>query len=76
VQNLNAEVITIGTEILLGRSRIQTRSHRANAARSGNQSLFMTSVGDNEERIANAIRYPVTGGNCDYLRRSRPTMTT
>lgn len=57
MQNLNAEVITIGTEILLGEITDTNSVYVARLLRDlGINLYFMTSVGDNEQRIANAIR--------------------
>jgi nicotinamide-nucleotide amidase len=56
VQNLNAEIITIGTEILLGEITDTNSVYIARALRDiGINLYFMTSVGDNEQRIADAI---------------------
>jgi nicotinamide-nucleotide amidase len=57
VQNLNAEIIAIGTEILLGEITDTNSVHIARVLRDlGINLYFMTSVGDNEKRIADAIR--------------------
>lgn len=56
-QELNAEVIAIGTEILLGDLTDTNSVFIARTLRDlGINLFFMTSVGDNEERIADAIR--------------------
>jgi nicotinamide-nucleotide amidase len=55
--NVNAEIIAIGTEILLGEITDTNSVHIARALRDiGVNVFFMTSVGDNEGRIADAIR--------------------
>jgi len=55
-QNLNAEIISIGTEILLGEITDTNSVYIARALRDlGINLYFMTSVGDNETRIANSI---------------------
>jgi nicotinamide-nucleotide amidase len=57
VQNLNAEIIAIGTEILLGEITDTNSVYIARALRDlGINLYYMTSVGDNEKRIAEAIR--------------------
>lgn len=56
-QELNAEVIAIGTEILLGDLTDTNSVFIARTLRDlGVNLFFMTSVGDNEKRIADAIR--------------------
>lgn len=56
-QDINAEIITIGTEILLGEIADTNSVYMAQALRDiGVNLYFMTSVGDNEQRIADAIR--------------------
>ncbi len=56
-QNVNAEIIAIGTEILLGEITDTNSVHIARALRDiGINLYFMTSVGDNEQRIADSIR--------------------
>lgn len=56
-QNVNAEIIAIGTEILLGEITDTNSVHIAQVLRNiGVNLYFMTSVGDNEQRIAEAIR--------------------
>lgn len=56
-QELNAEVIAIGTEILLGDLTDTNSVFIARTLRDlGINLFFMTSVGDNEKRIADAIR--------------------
>ncbi len=55
--NVNAEVITIGTELLLGEITDTNSVHIARTLRDiGVNLYFMTSVGDNEQRIADSIR--------------------
>jgi competence/damage-inducible protein CinA-like protein len=55
--NINAEIITIGTEILLGEITDTNSVYIARALRDiGVNLFFMTSVGDNEQRIASAIQ--------------------
>ncbi len=55
--NLNAEVIAIGTEILLGELTDTNSVFLARTLRDlGINLYYMTSVGDNEARIADAIR--------------------
>jgi len=56
-ENLNAEVISIGTEILLGELTDTNSVYIARVLRDlGINLYFMTSVGDNEGRIAQAIQ--------------------
>lgn len=56
-QNVNAEIITIGTEILLGELTDTNSVYMARALRDiGINLYYMTSVGDNESRIENALR--------------------
>lgn len=56
-ENLNAEVISIGTEILLGELTDTNSVYIAHVLRDlGINLYFMTSVGDNEQRIADAIQ--------------------
>jgi nicotinamide-nucleotide amidase len=56
-QELNAEVIAIGTEILLGDLTDTNSVFIARTLRDlGINLYFMTSVGDNEKRIADSIR--------------------
>ena len=56
-QELNAEVIAIGTEILLGELTDTNSVFIARTLRDlGINLFFMTSVGDNEKRIADAIK--------------------
>jgi len=56
-ENLNAEIIAIGTEILLGEIVDTNSVYIARSLRDiGVNLYFMTSVGDNERRIADAIR--------------------
>lgn len=60
-QNLNAEIIAIGTEILLGEITDTNSVYLARGLRDiGVNLYFMTSVGDNEGRIANSIRLALT----------------
>ncbi len=57
MQDLNAEVISIGTEILLGEITDTNSTHIARSIRDiGLNLYFMTTVGDNEIRIASAIQ--------------------
>lgn len=57
IENLNAEVISIGTEILLGELTDTNSVYIARVLRDlGINLFFMTSVGDNEQRIADAIK--------------------
>ncbi|NWF71337.1 MAG: CinA family nicotinamide mononucleotide deamidase-related protein [Chloroflexi bacterium] len=57
MHNLNAEIIAIGTEILLGEITDTNSVHIARVLRDlGINLYYMTSVGDNEKRIADAIR--------------------
>ena len=52
-QNLNAEIIAIGTEILLGEITDTNSVYIARVLRDiGINLYYMTSVGDNEKRIA------------------------
>jgi nicotinamide-nucleotide amidase len=56
-QNLNAEVISIGTEILLGELTDTNSVFIARVLRDlGINLYFMTTVGDNQGRIADAIK--------------------
>jgi nicotinamide-nucleotide amidase len=56
-QQVNAEIVAIGTEILLGEITDTNSVHIARVLRDiGINLYFMTSVGDNEQRIADAIR--------------------
>lgn len=56
VEHINAEVISIGTEILLGELTDTNSVYIARALRDLGINLFyMTSVGDNEQRIASSI---------------------
>lgn len=56
-QNVNAEIVAIGTEILLGEITDTNSVYLARVLRDlGINIYFMTSVGDNEQRIADAIR--------------------
>lgn len=56
-ENINAEIVAIGTEILLGEITDTNSVFIAKALRDiGINLFFMTSVGDNEIRIADAIR--------------------
>jgi nicotinamide-nucleotide amidase len=56
-QNVNAEVISIGTEILLGELTDTNSVFIARTLRDlGINLYYMVSVGDNEERIANTIQ--------------------
>jgi nicotinamide-nucleotide amidase len=62
--NVNAEIIAIGTEILLGEITDTNSVHIARALRDiGVNVFFMTSVGDNEGRIADAIRIALNRSN-------------
>ncbi|NWG15128.1 MAG: CinA family nicotinamide mononucleotide deamidase-related protein [Chloroflexi bacterium] len=55
--NINAEIIAIGTEILLGEITDTNSVHIARVLRDiGLNLYYMTSVGDNEKRIADCIR--------------------
>jgi competence/damage-inducible protein CinA-like protein len=55
--NVNAEIIAIGTEILLGEITDTNSVYIARSLRDiGVNLFFMTSVGDNEQRIASAIQ--------------------
>lgn len=56
-QNLNVEIISIGTEILLGEITDTNSAYIARAMRDiGVNVYYMVSVGDNENRITDAIR--------------------
>jgi nicotinamide-nucleotide amidase len=56
-ENINAEIVAIGTEILLGEITDTNSVFIAKALRDiGINLFFMTAVGDNEKRIADAIR--------------------
>lgn len=55
--NVNAEIIAIGTELLLGEITDTNSVYLAQQLRDlGINLFFMTSVGDNRQRIADAIR--------------------
>ncbi|MCY3836483.1 MAG: CinA family nicotinamide mononucleotide deamidase-related protein [Anaerolineaceae bacterium] len=57
LQNINAEIIAIGTELLLGELVDSNSAHIARVFRGiGINVYMMTTVGDNRERIAMAIR--------------------
>jgi nicotinamide-nucleotide amidase len=65
-QQVNAEVIAIGTEILLGEITDTNSVYIAQMLRGiGINLYFMTSVGDNERRIADAIR--IAMGRADIV---------
>jgi len=56
-QNLNAEIVSIGTEILLGELTDTNSVYIARVLRDiGINLFFMSSVGDNEKRITDAIK--------------------
>src|SRR5829696_7449619 len=56
-QNVNAEIVAIGTEILLGEITDTNSVFIARLLRDlGINVYYMTSVGDNQNRIADAIR--------------------
>jgi len=55
--NISAEIVTIGTEILLGEITDSNSAYLAQVLRDlGINVYYMSSVGDNEERIAQVIR--------------------
>ena len=57
LENVNGEVVAIGTEILLGEITDTNSVYLARALRDiGINLYYMTSVGDNETRIAATIR--------------------
>lgn len=57
VDNVTAEIISIGTEILLGEITDTNSVYMAQVLREyGINVYFMTSVGDNAQRIASAVR--------------------
>jgi nicotinamide-nucleotide amidase len=57
MRNVNAEIIVVGTEILLGEITDTNSVHLARELRDlGINLYFMTSVGDNTQRIADAVR--------------------
>ena len=57
VQHINAEILSIGTEILLGEITDTNSVHIARALRDIGISVYlMTSLGDNEMRITEAVR--------------------
>lgn len=61
---INAEIIAIGTEILLGEITDTNSVFIARVLRNiGINLYYMTSVGDNEERIADAIRIAMSRAN-------------
>ncbi|MEO8607636.1 MAG: CinA family nicotinamide mononucleotide deamidase-related protein [Chloroflexota bacterium] len=56
-ESINAEIVAIGTEILLGEITDTNSVYIARLLRDiGVNLYYMTSVGDNEQRIANAIK--------------------
>jgi len=56
-RHINAEIVAIGTEILLGELTDTNSVYLARALRDmGINLYFMTSVGDNEKRIESAVR--------------------
>ncbi len=56
VQNISAEILSIGTEILLGEITDTNSVHIARALRDTGINVYrMISLGDNEERIAGAV---------------------
>lgn len=56
-ENISAEIISVGTEILLGEITDTNSVHIARTMRDlGINVFFMTSVGDNEGRITDSIR--------------------
>lgn len=64
MENLNAEVISIGTEILLGEITDTNSVYIARVLRDlGINLYYMTSVGDNEKRIADAVRTALSRAN-------------
>lgn len=66
--NLNAEVISIGTELLLGELTDTNSVYIARMLRDlGINLYYMTTVGDNQERISNAI--------CAALSRAQVVIT-
>lgn len=57
MDHISAEIVTIGTEILLGEITDSNSAHIARTLRDvGINIFYMTSVGDNEERIAQVIQ--------------------
>ena len=65
-ENVNAEIVAIGTEILLGEITDTNSVFIAKALRDiGINLFFMTSVGDNERRIADAIQ--IAMGRADVV---------
>ncbi len=63
-ENVNVEIVAIGTEILLGEITDTNSVFIAKALRDIGINLFyMTSVGDNEQRIADAIRIAMGRSN-------------
>lgn len=64
--DVNAEIIAIGTEILLGELTDTNSVHIARQLRDiGVNLFFMTSVGDNRQRIADAVRIAL--GRADVI---------
>lgn len=60
-QNINAEIISIGTEIILGELTDTNSVHIARTMRDiGVNVFYITAVGDNHQRIANAIQAALT----------------
>lgn len=56
VEHINAEILSIGTEILLGEITDTNSAHIARALRDAGISVYlMTSLGDNERRITEAV---------------------
>lgn len=61
MQNINAEIIAIGTELLLGELIDSNSAHIARVLRGiGINVYMMTTIGDNRDRIAMAIRNGLT----------------
>ena len=64
VQQINAEILSIGTEILLGEITDTNSAHIARALRDIGISVYrMTSLGDNEARITAEIRQALARAN-------------
>lgn len=62
--DINAEIVSIGTEILLGEITDTNSVHIARSLRDiGVNVYFMTSVGDNEGRITDSIRGAMSRAN-------------
>ena len=67
---MNAEIITSGTELLLGETVDTNSTYIARALRDiGVNLYFKTSVGDNVERMALVLRQALAALRCDHHHR-------